>query len=193
MKAINFFWGVFFFTLYWVYYLYDSFIMNLLIALMLCIATFGLKTRILHIVKSEILASLLSVCFLCLILIVPVLFMVDSLVTMIKSVDTQGFSAIIEGLKAKIILWSEVLPELQVRVKEALSKVSGTAIFSWILNFSSVVGKRSLEFIVDTGFILVFLFFFYFYGLRLYEYLLNLIPFDRFQIQDVLEIGRAHV
>ncbi|MDD7567122.1 MAG: AI-2E family transporter [Helicobacter sp.] len=186
MKAINFFWGVFFFTLYWVYYLYDSFIMNLLIALMLCIATFGLKTRILHIVKSEILASLLSVCFLCLILIVPVLFMVDSLVTMIKSVDTQGFSAIIEGLKAKIILWSEVLPELQVRVKEALSKVSGTAIFSWILNFSSVVGKRSLEFIVDTGFILVFLFFFYFYGLRLYEYLLNLIPFDRFQIQDVL-------
>lgn len=186
MKAIYFFWGVFFFTLYWIYFLYESFLMNLLIALLLCIATFGLKHRILKLVRSEILAAFLSVCVLCLILIVPVIFMFSSLVEMIKSADMQGFSAIIEGLKEKIITWSEIIPEAQIRVQEALSKISGAELFSSILNLSSIIGKRSLEFVVDTGFIVVFLFFFYFYGMRLYEYLLALIPFDKIQVQNVL-------
>ncbi|HIV49127.1 AI-2E family transporter [uncultured Helicobacter sp.] len=185
MKGIYFFWLVFCFTLYWIYYLYEAFLMNLLVALLLCMATFGLKNMLLKYVRYEILAALFSTAILVLLLIVPVVFVFNSLLALIQGADLAGFSNIIDTLKGRILEWSSDVPEIQMRLKEALGKISGPEIFSYMLNFSSVVGKRSLEFVVDTGFIVVFLFFFYFYGVRLYGYMLSLIPFDRHQVQNI--------
>lgn len=187
MKGIYFFWLVFCFTLYWIYYLYEAFLMNLLVALLLCLATFGLKNILLRYVKYEILAALFSTIILVLILIVPVVFVFDSLIELIQGADLAWFNNIIDTLKGKILEWSSDVPEIQTRLNEALSKISGSEIFSYMLNFSSIAGKRSLEFVIDTGFIVVFLFFFYFYGVRLYGYMLSLIPFDRQQVQNVFD------
>lgn len=187
MKGIYFFWLVFCFTLYWIYYLYDAFLMNLLVALLLCMATFGLKNMLLKYVRYELLAAFFSTVILVLLLIVPVVFVFNSLIALIQGADLAGFNNIIDTLKGRILEWSSDVPEIQTRLKDALSKVSGSEIFSYMLNLSSIVGRRSLEFIIDTGFIVVFLFFFYFYGVRLYAYMLSLIPFDRIQVQNVFD------
>lgn len=187
MKGMYFFWLVFCVTLYWIYYLYNAFLMNLLVALLLCMATFGLKNMLLKYLKYEMLAAFFSTVILVLILIVPVVFMFNSLIALIQGADLAGFNTIIDTLKNRLLEWSSAIPDLQPRLKEALGKISGSEIFSYILNFSSIVGRRSLEFIVDTGFIVVFLFFFYFYGVRLYTYMLSLIPFEKQQVQSVFD------
>lgn len=187
MKGIYFFWLVFCFTLYWIYYLYDAFLMNLLVALLLCMATFGLRNMLLKYVRYELLAAFFSTVILVLLLIVPVVFVFNSLIALIQGADLAGFNNIIDTLKGRILEWSSDVPEIQTRLKDALSKVSGSEIFSYMLNLSSIVGRRSLEFIIDTGFIVVFLFFFYFYGVRLYAYMLSLIPFDMIQVQNVFD------
>ncbi|MGX3097806.1 AI-2E family transporter [Helicobacter sp. 23-1046] len=187
MKGIYFFWAVFFCSLYLIYCLYQSFLMNLLVALLLCVATFELMNFLLKVVKFRILACLLSVFVLVLLLIVPVVFVIDSLIDFIKSANLEEFNNILNTLKNHILEWLSVIPEAESRAKVLLDKISGAEIFSYIFNAASSAGKRSLEFIIDTGFIVVFLFFFYYYGSRLYEYIVSLIPFDRVQVQAVFD------
>lgn len=187
MKGIYFFWVVFFCSLYLIYCLYQSFLMNLLIALLLCIATFGLMNFLLKLVKFRVLACLLSVFLLVLLLIVPVVFVIDSLIDFIKNVNLEEFNHTLNTLKSHILEWLSVIPEAESRAKVLLDKISGAEIFSYIFNIASSAGKRSLEFVVDTGFIVIFLFFFYYYGSRLYEYIVSLIPFDRTQVESVFD------
>ena len=149
MKGMYFFWLVFCFTLYWIYYLYDAFLMNLLVALLLCMATFGLRNMLLQYVRYELLAALFSTIILVLFLIVPVVFVFNSLIALIQGADLAGFNNIIDTLKGRILEWSSDVPEIQTRLKDALSKISGSEIFSYILTVCWIVGITNAINLID--------------------------------------------
>ncbi|MGD9595626.1 MAG: AI-2E family transporter, partial [Wolinella sp.] len=71
MRPIHFFWILFVFGLYWMLYLFKPFLMDMLVAGLLCIATMSLKERIEKRVKLSWLASLLVVVLLLSLLFVP--------------------------------------------------------------------------------------------------------------------------
>lgn len=187
MRAITFFWLVFIVSAYSMYYIYAAYLMDILVALLLYIATYGLHNYISRYVKYPPISAFISICVLILLLVVPLFFLLKTLVSSASELNPTDFSAFIEGSKEQILLLFSSLPEVEVKVRDILSTISASSILSYMLNFSSQLGKSSLGFMVDTGFIIVFLFFYFLYGRRVYEYIIELIPFENAQIANVLD------
>ncbi|RDU59547.1 AI-2E family transporter [Helicobacter marmotae] len=187
MKAGAFFWIIFGLSAYAMYYVYSAYLMDMLIALLISIATFGLYTYLSHHIKYPIISAFISVCILVLLLFVPLFFLIKSIITQATelTLNASAFSAFIEGAKGEILSLFASFPEVQAKIESALQNISATSILSYIFNFSSQLGKSSLRFMVDTGFIIVFLFFYFLYGKQAYMYVLELIPFDNAQISLV--------
>lgn len=186
MRAITFFWLAFGATAYLMYYVYAIYLMDILIALLICIATYGLHNFISKRIRFPVVAALFSVIILVLLLIVPFFFLIKSIVVSATEINPTDFTHFVEGTKAQILSSLVSFPEIERKVGDVLSNISASSILSYGLNFSSQLGKSSLNFIIDTGFIVVFLFFYFLYGKQAYEYILALIPFENTQITDVL-------
>lgn len=188
MRATTFFWLIFAVSAYAMYYIYAAYLKDILIALLLCVATFGVNNALSKHIKYPILCALLSVMILVLLLVVPLFFLLKSIIASAAelTLNTASFNAFIEGSKAQILSLFDAFPDIRARLYDTLSNVSASGILSYVLNFSSTLGKGSLDFMIDTGFIIVFLFFFFLYGKVAYTYIIELIPFENTQIALVI-------
>ena len=188
MKAITFFWLVFGVSAYAMYYIYEAYLMDILIALLISIATFGLYNYLARFIKYPVICSFISVCILVLFLVVPLFFLLKSLIASATelALNPAAFSAFIDGSKAQILALFDSFPDVKAKLSDVLSSISASSILSYVLNFSSALGKSSLGFMIDTGFIIVFLFFYFLYGKEAYAYIIELIPFENTQIASVL-------
>ncbi|CUU40473.1 MULTISPECIES: AI-2E family transporter [Helicobacter] len=188
MRAITFFWIVFGVSAYAMYYVYAAYLMDILIALLISIATFGLYNTLSKHIKYPIVSAFISVCILVLLLVVPLFFLLKSLIASATelTLNPAAFSAFIEGSKEQILSLFNSFPEIKVKVESALMNISASSILGYVFNFSSQLGKSSLGFMIDTGFIIVFLFFYFLYGNQAYAYITELIPFENTQITLVL-------
>ena len=187
MRAITFFWIVFCVSAYVMYYVYAAYLMDILIALLLYIATYGLHRALSNRIKSPIICSSLSLSVLICLLVLPLFFLMKSLISVATEINPADFSAFVDGSKAQILSLFSSFPEVEAKVRDLPSNVSASSILGYGLNFSSQLGKSSLGFMIDMGFIVVFLFFFFLYGRVAYEYVIELIPFENAQIADVLD------
>lgn len=161
--------------------------MDILIAFLLYIATVGLYNRILHYVKSPIFSAFLSIILLILILVVPLFFLMKNIISLASSVNPDDFSAFVNGSKEQILSIFNRFPVIEGKIREIFNNISPALILSYGLNFSSELGKSSLGFIVNIGFITVFLFFYFLYGEKAYEFVIELIPFENAQIERVCD------
>ncbi|PAF41558.1 AI-2E family transporter [Helicobacter sp. 11S03491-1] len=185
MRPIYFFWIVFAISVYWMAYLYQDFLMNLLIAGLLCVATFWLKDFFGRYIKNEILNSFCCVIVLLAFLIVPLYFVGHRSIGFIVGLDMDSFSSFVDKTKQFIIGIFEYFPVLSSGIKKSLANISAQSIMTYAIHFSSYIGKYSLSFLINTGFIVVFLFFFFYYGRRIYNYILQLLPFEISQSKAV--------
>ncbi|CAM3260632.1 AI-2E family transporter [Helicobacter labetoulli] len=187
MRAITFFWLVFIVSAYSMYHIYAAYLMDILIALLLYIVTYGLYASLLKRVKYPIVSASLSICILVLLLVVPLFFLFKTIITSAAELNPTDFSAFVEGSKEQILSLLVSFPEIEAKARDILSSISASSILGYVLNFSSQLGKSSLGFMVDTGFIIVFLFFYFLYGKQAYDYVIELIPFENIQISSVLD------
>ncbi|PAF42367.1 AI-2E family transporter [Helicobacter sp. 11S02596-1] len=185
MRPIYFFWIVFAVGLYWMGYLYQDFLMNLLIAGLLCVATFWLKNFFDHYSRFNLLNSFLCVAILLAFLIVPLYFVGHKSLKFILSLDMDTLSEFIERTKEMIGVALADFPTLGANVNQMLSNISAQSMMGYAIKFSSTITKFSLNFVMDAGFILVFLFFFFYYGRRIYDYMLGLLPFEVAQTRSI--------
>ncbi|TLE02256.1 AI-2E family transporter [Helicobacter japonicus] len=188
MKATTFFWIIFGVSAYAMYYIYAAYLMDILIALLLSIATFGLYNTLSKYIKYPIVCAFISVCILVLFLVVPLFFLIKSIITSTTelTLNAAAFNAFVEGSKEQILSLFHSFPDIQQKIEIALTNISASSILSYVFNFSSQLGKSSLGFMIDTGFIIVFLFFYFLYGKQAYAYIIELIPFENSQISLVL-------
>ncbi len=187
VRAITFFWLVFGVSAYMMYYVYAAYLMDILIALLLCIATYGLHNILSKYIKYPVICAFVSVSILVLLFIVPLFSLMKTLITSVSELNPTAFGAFIEGSKAQILALFSSFPEIESRLRDVFNNISAPSILSYVFNFSSQLGKSSLGFIIDTGFIVVFLFFYFLYGKQAYEYIIELIPFENIQIANVLD------
>ncbi|WP_238700307.1 AI-2E family transporter [Helicobacter jaachi] len=184
---MTFFWIVFGVSAYVMYFVYAAYLMDILIAFLLYIATYGLNNWLSKYIKYPSICALISVCFLILLLVVPLFFLIKTTISTATELNPTAFSAFVDGSKEQILSLFTSFPEIESKLRDILSSISASSILSYMLNFSSQLGKSSLDFMIDTGFIVVFLFFFFLYGKQAYEYIMELIPFDNIQTADVLD------
>ncbi|MFT2696473.1 AI-2E family transporter, partial [Helicobacter pylori] len=101
MKAQYFFWILFLIGFYWMIYLYQDFLMDVLIAGLLCVGFFQVKVfldkRFLNLISS-----FLCVLVLASVLIVPLYFIVYKSSNIIFEINFEKFSALIKWLKGTI-------------------------------------------------------------------------------------------
>lgn len=187
MRAITFFWLVFIATAFVMYRVYATYLMDILIAFLIYIATYGLYNAFIKHLKFPILSAALSVGILVFLLVLPLFFLMKTIVGLASELNPTDFSAFIEGSKAQILALFSSFPDIQSRLSDILANFSASSILSYMFNFSSQVGKSSLGFMIDMGFIIVFLFFYFLYGKQAYDYIIELIPFENAQISDVLD------
>lgn len=187
MKAITFFWIVFSISIYLMYQVYHSYLMDMIIALFVCVATYGVYIQLSSYIKNSVFCALLSVLFLIVILVVPLFFLIKSIVSYAGAINPSDFHIFIESMKLKVLNLASGFPGVESKIKEILSNISANSILNSVLSFSSNLGKSSLSFIIDTGFILVFLFFYFLYGRVVYAYVISLIPFENAQIDSVID------
>ncbi|AFI05317.1 AI-2E family transporter [Helicobacter cetorum] len=186
MKAQYFFWLLFGIGFYWMLYLYQDFLMDALIAGLLCVGLFQVKL-FLNERFSNVLSSFLCVLALASVLIVPLYFIAYKGSNIIFEINFEKLSALIGWLKKTITENLSHFPTISDGVSKLLENFSATSITGYLLKISSYIGKYSLKLITDTVFVLGLLFFFFYYSERFYHYLLGVLPFEIKQSKGIFE------
>ena len=184
MRAITFFWLVFGVSAYMMYYVYAAYLMDILIALLLCIATYGLHNILSKYIKYPVICAFVSVSVLVLLFIVPLFSLMKTLITSVSELNPTAFGAFIEGSKAQILALFSSFPEIESRLRDVFNNISAPSILSYVFNFSSQLGKSSLGFIIDTGFIVVFLFFYFLFTIYYFSIFVLHFTFYYFVLQS---------
>lgn len=186
-KAIYFFWVIFIASIYAMAHLYQAFLLNMLIAFLLCVSTFFLKNFFDTYLKYNWLSSLVSVLVLVILFVLPILFVFNKGVTFFSQLDPASFNQFIESSKEKILLWLSDFPEIASRIKGFLNDFSGNSILNHIFSMSAGFAKWSVNLVINFGFIIVFLYFFFYYSKSFTEFAFNLIPFSRKQTRGIYD------
>ena len=173
-KGSYFFLVAFVLTLLALLKLYSPFLMNLLIAFLLFIATQSIFQIILKKIKSEFFSSLLMTLLLLLLCFMPIFYVAINLASFATNVDLNGFQNIFALMQQKLINFSrQFFDYLPSAVKQEVE--------------SLILRINSIYFVSDAVFIVVFLFFFYFYGNKLGKYFIEVIPIDKQQIKSLYD------
>lgn len=178
MKPIYFFGVIFVASVYAMAYLYNAFLLNMLIALLLCISTYFLKNFFDSCLKWNWLSSFASVVVLVVLFALPMYFVIAKGVGFINEIDSAKFNLFVESSKEKILFWLSGFPEVSNRIKIFLSDFSGSNILSYVLSMSAGFAKWSVTLMANLGFIVVFLYFFFYYSKAFTDYFIKLIPFE---------------
>lgn len=186
MQQKHFFWIMFAVALYGVFALYRAFWGDIAIALLLCVATFGLKNALQRRVKINFLSSFLALAIFVSLFALPLWLTLNAALGEISRLDVGSLSAFFNETKAKILsLAANLPPHLQEKLQDFLQTLDLSAILKSVANLTSSLGKGALGAFSDLVFILIFLYLFYFYGRVLLDYALDLVPFSRAQSLEI--------
>lgn len=196
MKPIHFFWIIFIFNSYWLLYLFGFLLMDAVIALLLCVATMSIKEGIEKYVKFNLISSTLSVIFLLMIFVIPLIYGINMLMRFLPLLTAENLASFFDSFKVMLInvhaslvntipLFSMYSDELLQLIEEFASNIDTASIVQLALAFSTKAGKWSVAFIKDAAFVTIFLFIFYFYGRTLYYYILRLLPLSRKESEGI--------
>ena len=91
---------VFAFTFYWILQLYKPFLMNLVVALLLCVATFGLKRFVDRFIKYNFISSFITIVIFLGIFILPLTLVINSTINDITKINVNQLSKFINAYKS---------------------------------------------------------------------------------------------
>lgn len=188
MKGLYFFWVAFVASLCAMAYLYNAFLLNLLIALLLCVSTYFLKNFFDRYISYNWLSSLLCTLVPVILFAIPMVFVIIKGVDVISTLEPSSLNQFIESTKEKISLWlMDLSPEIAYRAKEFMSNFSGSTILNHIFSMSAGFAKWGVTLLINVGFIIVFLYFCFFYSKAFTTFALNIIPFSDEQTKGIYE------
>lgn len=162
--------------------------MNLIVALLLCVASFGLKKYFDRFIKYNFLSSFVSLFVFLAFFVAPIVFCINQIAAEILNIDMASLQNFIKEAQIKSLeLFSSLPDSIKSRANEAIGALNASSIAGNIMNISAIIGKSGLKFITDLGFILIFLYLFYYYGAYLKGYIIDIIPFDKKTSNEILD------
>ena len=187
LKPKYFFWIIFAFTFYWILQLYKPFLMNLVVALLLCVATFGLKRFVDRFIKYNFISSFITIVIFLGIFILPLTLVINSTINDITKINVNQLSKFINESKQQSIELLEQFPSsIKDNAIDSIKSININTIASHAVNISGTIGKIGINFVADFTFILIFLYLFYYYGIFLKNYIIDIIPFDKLDSKEIL-------
>lgn len=187
MQPKYFFWIIFIITFCGILKLYQPFLMNLITAMLLCVATFGLKKYFDKFIKYNFLSSFASIFVFLAIVILPLIYVGNEILHQALNMDITKLASFAKELQDKVILLLQDLPvSIRDRATDAIQSINTNTLISHIMNISTYVTKAGIGFFSDLAFILIFLYLFYYYGLEIKNYIIDIIPFEKQTSNNIL-------
>ena len=185
MNPRYFFWIVFLISTYFILRLYEPFILNIIIAVLLCVSTFEIKKCMDRFTKYNALSSFLSLSVFLAFFICPLVLIGLNLTNELLNLQSNQIIEFFNISKQHLIDLVRSFPiAIQSKITQTLNNIN---IANVLFSISAMVGKLGANFILNLAVITIFLYLFYFYGLSIKEYIINIIPFDKNHSNEILE------
>ena len=166
---------LFAFSLYWMYQLYHSYWMPILIGALLAISTAKIYKKFYDIFKKDLIAALLSSLALALLLFAPLGYFLTTLTIKLHGIDIYSFSHVYDQLD----IWIDKLPEslefIKIQLHTFIDLENLKSILGDSLGVAATIGKYSASFLKDAFLIIIFYFFSQYYGKTIMHYLIRII------------------
>lgn len=185
MKPKYFFWIIFLISTYFILRLYEPFILNIIIAILLCVSTFEIKKCMDKFTKYNALSSFLALSVFLALFICPLILIGFNLTNELLNLQSNKIIDFFNISKQHLIDLVRSLPlAIQNKIIQTLNNID---IANILFSISAMVGKLGANFILNLAVITIFLYLFYFYGLNIKEYIINIIPFDKNHSNEILQ------
>ncbi len=166
-------------TFYFLVKLFNPFLTPLIVALLLAVATHSFYIYIKNRVKSAFISSFIMTIFLTAIFFVPILYCIFSFASLINQIDQQALVQIFDIVQT----WVKNIPDDFIFIKDnlnmVLQKINIQEYIQYLISFGAYLGKNSAAFIINMIMILIFYFFFNFYGISLSYTIKDMLPLKK--------------
>ncbi len=158
------------FSLYWMYLLYQPFLLSIMIASLLAISTSSIQRQLEEKFGSILIASLISTIGLALLFFAPLGYFLTAFTLHLSGIDIVS----IEKIYFKLIDWAQHLPTYmdwaQPFIEDALRELEINELATHTLSMAGTIGSYSANFVKNALLIIIFYFFSHFYGKTVFNY-----------------------
>ena len=168
-----------------VVYLYKPFLMTIVIAVLLSVATYGVTKKFIKITKSKMVGSLISTIIMSILFFIPIIYTTTSLVQYGNNFDIsyiEKISRYLVGLHYKL---PSFLSYFQNSFDRYIMDINVGNISKIVLPYATKFAQMSAGFLKDMFLIVVFYFFVNFYAEDLIKYLKGILPVDEAEINKI--------
>ncbi len=167
--------------------LYQSYLFNIAIAFLICVATFWFKTYLHGFIKNPLTTSLVAITLMIALIFIPIFFICYRAFVGFKSLDWNTLREVFDASKMFIQDLLSHIPFVEKYLPSILNEISFSSLSSTLIKISSVIGENGLKFFIDGFVIVIFLFVFFYCGETFYAYIKRLLPFQDKQIEEVAQ------
>jgi len=168
-----------------VVYLYKTFLMTIVIAVLLSIATFNATKKFVEITKNKIMGNLISTIFMSILFFIPIIYSVNTLVQYINHFDMTYIEKISNYLVNLHYKLPNSLSYFQNSLDKLISNIKVENISSFVLPYAANFGKMSAGFLKDMFLIVIFYFFINYYAEELLVYIKSILPMQKAEIDNI--------
>lgn len=164
---------------YWVITIYEPFLMDIAIAILLALATVPAQNYFYKKLKNEILAISLLTILIAVLLFGPIIYFVVTISGVVSTIDPNIIPQIIEKAATILEKMPKSLQFFDGAIRESIKEIKITTMSNDLLSIFGNIGAKSAIFIKDISLIIVFFFFTHLYGRKILQYLSENLPFDQ--------------
>ncbi len=168
-----------------VIYLYKPFLMTIVIAVLLSIATYSVTKRFVRLTKSKVVGNLISTVFMSILFFIPIIYSVNTLVQYINHFDVSYIEKISNYLINLHYKLPGSLSYFQGSFDKFITNINVENISRYILPYAAKFGQISAGFLKDMFLIVVFYFFINYYAEELSNYVKNILPMKKDEVDDI--------
>jgi predicted PurR-regulated permease PerM len=166
--------ALFVLALWGAYSVYKPFLLSMVVAVLLSMATFNLTNKLFIKTNSAQLSSSLSTLLMSLLLFAPIVYLATVGVGYISQIDIAGIQQTVASIKELV----KDIPVLHDLASEYLSDDRVLEYVKASTSYVTVAGGVGFGFIKNMVFVVIFYFFINYYGNKFFDTILELLPVD---------------
>jgi len=168
-----------------VVYLYKPFLLTIIIAILLSIATYSATKKFIELTKSKVIGSLISTLLMSILFFMPIIYSVNTLLQYANHFDVSYIEKISTYLTNLHYKLPDTLSYFQGSFDDFISKINVENISGFILPYATKFGKMSAGFLKDMFLIIIFFFFINLYAEELVKYFKTVLPMQKDEVDEI--------
>ncbi|MDX1296442.1 MAG: AI-2E family transporter [Sulfurimonadaceae bacterium] len=173
-------------TLYWMYHLYQPFLMSITIASLLAMSTANIQHRLELLTGSPLYAALISTFLLAVLFFAPLGYFLTTLTIKLNTVDPKTLETVYENIRQWLENSPDILAPIMPQIEQWLQELDLSGMASKALSIAGTIGSYSASFLKNALFIIIFYFFAQYNGKAIVAFIKQVVQLPK---QDTALLG----